>query len=182
MAQNWLNKDNLFLQFGTDKTTSEAAGDFLAYGENRVMEVRIDLTALSTSTASILSNTTIFPAGTNTIIEKVELVVDTAVTGSSSTLKVGLIQLDRATVPSNYDHAFINGEVLANMATLGDKLVYVGADSIPAGSTHGGILIGSTASSTTGPYYLTAQAGTAVFTAGVIKVRIYYRGIGSISQ
>ena len=62
MAQNWLNADSLFLQYGTDKTVPEVAGEFLSYGANRIVEVLIDLTKL-TSTAAIQSNTTFFPFG-----------------------------------------------------------------------------------------------------------------------
>lgn len=186
MAQNWLNKDGLFLQFGTDKTTAELAGEFALPGApDRIVEFFIDLTTLSTSTASIVSNNLIFPAPPTgqLVISKVELSVETGATsGSSSTLKVGLIQMDRSTVPSNYDHAFINAETNANMATVGDLLLYVGTDSIPAGSTHGGTLIGSSPANATGPYYLTAQAGTAVFTAGKVRIRVFYRGIGVITQ
>lgn len=185
MAQNWTNKDGLFIQFGTDKTTSENWGEYAIDGANRVIEGFLDLTTLSTSAATILSNNVIFPAPASgqLYIEKVELTVETAATsGSSSTFKLGLIQMDRATVPSNYDHAFINGETNADMATVGDMLLYVGADSIPAGSTHGGTLIGSAPANATGPYYITAQAGTAVFTAGKVRIRIYYHGTGTITQ
>lgn len=186
MSQNWTNKDGLFIQYGTDQTTTELAGDFATPGTpNRIMEVYLDLSTLVTASATILSNNVIFPAPPSgqLFIEKVELYVETGATsGSSSTLKVGLIQMDRATVPSNYDHAFINGETNADMATAGDVLLYVGADSIPAGSTHGGILIGSQPANATGPYYITAEAGTAVFTAGKVRVRIFYRGIGTITQ
>lgn len=186
MAQNWLNKDGLFLQFGTDKTTAETAGEFASPGfPQRIVEFSLDLTTLATATASILSNNLIFPAPPSgqMVIDKVELFVETAATsGGSATLKVGLIQMDRATVPTNYDHAFINGEVLTAMQTAGDTQVYVGADSVPAGSTHGGTLIGSQPANATGPYYITAQAGTAVFTAGKVRVKIYYHGIGTITQ
>lgn len=186
MVQNWLNKDNLFLQYGTDKTTTENAGEFALPGyPNRIVEVSLDLTTLSTSTASIISNNLIFPAPPSgqLFIEKVELSVETGATsGTSSTLKVGLIQMDRATVPTNYDHAFINAETNTQMATAGDLLLYAGTDSLPAGSTKGGILIGSSPANATGPYYLTAQAGTAVFTAGKVRIRIFYRGIGTITQ
>ena len=183
VAGNWLNNDNLYLQYGTSKAVATPAGEFKAYGEDRVIDIGLDLTTLTTSTATILGNTNFYGGGSNIIIDRVEFVVETAATsGSSSTLKVGLVQNDRATVPANYDHAFINGETNANMATVGDRLVYVGTDSIPAGSTHGGTLIGSFPASATAPYYITAQAGTAVFTAGKIHIRIYYRGLGTIRQ
>lgn len=183
VAGNWLNNDNLYLQYGTSKAVATPAGEYLSYGEDRVVEVALDLTTLTTTAASILSNTEIFPATTNMVISRVELLVETAATsGGSSTLKMGFIQEDRATVPANYDHALINGEVLTAMQTVGDRQVYVGSDSVPAGSTHGGTLIGTFPAVATGPYYITAQAGTAVFTGGKVRVKIYYHGIGTISQ
>jgi hypothetical protein len=171
MAQNWLNKDSLFLQFGTDKTTNENAGEFMQPGSNRVIEVTVDLTKL-TSTALIQSNTLIFPAGTNIFIEKVEAVVETTATGGTS-LSVGLIQMDRATIPTNYSTAFINAETA--LADAGDSITY------NEDTTNAGGLIGSTASSTTGPYYITALSN-GTWTAGSVKVRIFYHGIGTISQ
>ena len=100
MAQNWLNNDGLFIQYGTDKAIPETAGDFLSYGANRIVEVLIDLTTL-TSTAAIQSNTTIFsaPPTGQFYIEKVELTVETASVGGTS-FSVGLIQTDRATIPT----------------------------------------------------------------------------------
>lgn len=179
MVQNWLNKDNLFIQYGTDKTTTENAGEFAFDGPNRIVEFRLDLTTLATASASIISNNLIFPAPPSgqLYIEKVELTVETAATsGGSATFNVGLIQMDRATVPTNYGTAFINAGALATVNAAGDLITYT------TGSTGAGGLIGSSPANATGPYYLTAQAGTAVFTAGVVRVRIYYHGIGTITQ
>lgn len=186
MAQNWTNKDGLFIQYGTDQTTAENWSEFALPGfPDRIVEGFIDLTTLATASATIVSNNLIFPAPPTgqLYISKVEVQVETAATsGGSATFKLGLIQHDRATVPSNYDHAFIASEVVAQMATVGDTISYVGTDSLPAGSTKGGTLIGSFPANATGPYFITAQAGTAVFTAGKIRVRIYYRGVGVITQ
>lgn len=179
MAQNWLNKDGLFIQFGTDQTISEVAGEFALPGSpNRIVEFTISLSTLSTSTASIVSNNLIFPAppAGQMFIEKVELVVEVAAASSGSgTLNVGLIQMDRATVPSNYGTAFINTETTAHMNAAGDLITYT------TGGQAGG-LIGSQPANATGPYYITAQAGTAVFQSGVVRVRVYYHGTGTITQ
>jgi hypothetical protein len=176
MAQNWLNKDGLFIQYGTDKTTSEAAGEFAAPGfPNRIVECRIDLTTL-TSTAAIQSNTLVFPAppAGQMFIEKVEATAEVGA-ASGTSFSVGLIQMDRATIPSNYSTAFINAEVTATFATAGDYVQYV------TGTSKAGGLIGSSPANATGPYYITAlSSGT--FTTGIIRVRIYYHGIGSITQ
>lgn len=173
VAGNWLNNDNLYLQYGTTKAVPEVAGEFQSPGSNRIIEVLIDLSKLTT-TASIQSNTTFFPSGTNTFIEKVEVIAETAAATLTS-FSVGLIQEDRATIPSNYSTAFVNAMTQAAMGTAGDSL------TLTTGSTYAGGLIGSSPSSTTGPYYITAlDAGTTG--TGLIRVRIYYHGIGTISQ
>lgn len=178
MAQNWLNKDGLFLQYGTDKTVPETAGDFLSYGANRIVEGTILLTSLST-TAIILSYTTLFqaPPTGQMYIEAVELIVETAATTSSSaTLDLGLIQTDQATVPSNYGTAFVNALAQTALTPAGVKLTLVN------GSTGAGGLIGSSPANATGPYYLTAATGTGTFTAGSIRYRILYHADGVITQ
>lgn len=177
-AGNWLNKDGLYLQFGTQKAVPDLGGDYLSYGTNRMIEVALDLSTLATATASILSFTTFFPAppAGQMIIEKVEMFVETAAASSGTgTLKVGLIQTDQSTVPSNYDHAFIATETTAHM-TAGALLTYLDGGSL-AGS-----LIGSSPANATGPYYITAQAGTAVFQSGYVKIRIFYHATGPITQ
>lgn len=173
MANNWYNTDGLFIQYGTDKAIPETAGDFANLGSNRVFEVLIDLTTL-TSTAAIQSNTAIFFSGTGFYIESVDAVAETAAAGGTS-FSVGLIQADRATIPSNYSTAFINAEVTAAMTPAGKKVTYVN------GTTNAGGLIGSSPAAATGPYYVTAlAAGT--FTTGKIRVRVNYHGIGTITQ
>lgn len=174
MAQNWTNKDNLFIQFGTDKAIVETAGEYSSRGTNRVVEVLVDLTTL-TSTAAIQSNTEIYPSGTGLIIEKVEAFAEVgAATGTS--FSVGFMQMDRSTIPTNYSTAIINAEVTANVDTAGKQVVYF------QNTTHAGGLIGSSPSATTGPYYITALSAGSTFTTGKIRVRIHYHGIGTISQ
>jgi hypothetical protein len=43
VAGTWTNQDGLYLQFGTQKAIPEVGGDFLAYGETRLMETYISL-------------------------------------------------------------------------------------------------------------------------------------------
>lgn len=178
MAQNWTNNDGLFLQFGGDKAIPETAGDYLSYGANRVIEGTILLTSLST-TGLIISNTTIFPAppAGQLYIEAVELIVETAATTSSSaTLDLGLIQMDRATVPTNYGTAFVNALAQTALTPVGVKLTLVN------GSTGAGGLIGTSPANATGPYYITAATGTGTFTAGSVRYRILYHADGVITQ
>lgn len=173
VSGNWLNSDNLYLQYGTSKATAETAGEFRSGGENRVFEFLLDLTTL-TATAAIQSNTALFPSGTGIFIESVSATVETGA-ASGTTFSVGLMQLDRTTIPANYSTAFINAEITAAMDTAGKKVTYIN------GTSKAGGLIGSTAAAATGPYYVTAlSSGT--YTTGKIRVRINYHGIGTISQ
>jgi hypothetical protein len=176
MAQNWTNKDGLFIQYGTDQTTSETAGEFALPGSpNRVVEVLIDLTTL-TSTAAIQSNNVIFPAPPSgqMYIEQVDVVMETA-SASGTSFSVGLMQMDRATIPANYSTAFVYALINASTNTAGDKI------TMTAGSTSAGGLIGTQPANATGPYYITAlSSGT--YTTGKARVRISYHGIGTITQ
>lgn len=43
VAGTWTNQDGLYLQFGTNKAIPEVGGDYLMYGENRVLETYISL-------------------------------------------------------------------------------------------------------------------------------------------
>lgn len=175
MAQNWFNKDGLFIQYGTDKAIPEVGGDYLSYGSNRLIEVLIDLTKL-TSTAAIQSYTTFFPSPPSgqLFIEQVDVVVETA-SASGTSFSVGLIQQDQATIPSNYSTAFVNALINASTNAVGDKV------SMTAGSTSAGGLIGTYPAAATGPYYITAlSSGT--YTTGKVRVRIFYHGVGVITQ
>lgn len=171
MAQNYTTASKLFLQFGTDKAIPETFGDYAMFGPNRIIEGIIDLTTLVTTAATptIVSNTLLFPAlpGTQLFIEKVELVAQVGA-ASGTSFNIGLIQAsDRTTIPTNYGTALVNAEVTATLATAGMAQTYF------QNTTHAGGLIGSSAASATGPYYLTAYT-TGAYTTGKILTRIYY--------
>jgi len=178
MAQNWLNPDGLFQQYGTDKAIAETAGEFSFEGPNRIVEVLVDLTVLSTSSSAptILSNTTIFPAPPSgqLYIESVEITAETAA-ASGTSFNIGLIQMDRATIPSGYGQGFIAAEVTATYATAGDYVKYT------TGTSKAGSLIGTSPANATGPYYLTAYT-TGTYTTGKLRVRISYHGVPPITQ
>lgn len=199
---NWTNQDNLYLKFGTTKATVEEAGDFLALGRTRVLEVNIpsstftSLVAFSSGLAgTILSDTVLFPpagstssgagaANSNTWqIEKVELIGITSASSNAGTplLNVGLVQTDRTTVPSGYQAALISGATVANMSS-GALVTYVATGSVPTSASGAGTFIGGTPSAATGPYYLTASTNTSAFSAGAVRVRVFYRGTGTITQ
>lgn len=167
---SWTNNDGLFIQYGTSKAVPTTAGDFLSYGEWRDIEFTLTLSALTTSPA-IVANTTFLPSGV--FIESVQVKTEVAGAGGTS-ISVGTMRADRSTVISNT--ALINAQVLASHDLAGEENTY----TIPAAGG-GGALLGTTTSFTDGFAYITALcAGT--YSAGVVKVRIRYRGIGTITQ
>lgn len=183
MAQNFITNSKQFLQFGTDKAFPELFGEYVMYGPNRIIEGTLDLTgkgypALVMSTSStvptIISNTEIFPAAAAGVlfIEKIEVTAEIA-TASGTSWNLGLIQLDRATIPSGYGTGLIAAEVTATFATAGNLVTYF------PGVSKTGTLVGSGPAVATGPYYLTAFT-TGTYTTGQLKVRIHYHTINPV--
>lgn len=168
-TQNWYDNTGLFRQYGTDKAVAETAGEYMQPGAYREVELTIDLTSLTTS-AVIQSNNLFFPA--NVFVE--EIVVDTEVgmtVGSATAFSVGLMKTDRTTTIS--DTQFLSSVPNADVTTAGQKKSYtVGVSGVGAG-------VGS--SSNTFPGYITAKSVGGTYTAGRVKVRIRYRGIGTIT-
>jgi hypothetical protein len=200
VSGSWFNQDGLMLQYGTQKAIPEQGGDYLMYGPNRVMEVVVDLTSLTT-TAQVQSLTTFFPSGLNYVIEEVVAYTDVAAVGGTS-FSLGLGYFSGSTygnittnvetqggssptvvastgsypgITSISDTAFINAMTQSTVGTLGNK------STQNVGSTYAGGYIGQTSTTTTQPNYITAKAA-GTFTAGLIRCRIYYRGIGTIQQ
>lgn len=168
---NWMDPDGLYRQYGTTKAVPTTTGDYLSYGETRQIETTIDLTTLTPfGTNIILANTTILPVGV--FVESVEVDVEVAAAGATATLNVGLIGLDRTTVSSAT--AFVNAMAMATL-TQGSRFV------LTTGSTGVGTQVGTVAGILV-PGYLIAQAGTALFSAGKVKVRLNYRTTTNITQ
>jgi hypothetical protein len=184
MAQNYTTTTSkLFLKFGTDKAQPESFGEFMSFGPNRIIEGVLDLTGagyttgMSTTagTPTIISNTTFFPAmpAGQLFIEKVELVCETALTVGTS-FNLGLIQMDRVTIPSGYGTGLIAAEVTATFAAAGNAVTYI------TGTAKAGTLIGTGPTLATGPYYLTAFV-TGAYTTGKLRTRIYYHYVTPIT-
>lgn len=185
----WANADGLPLFFGTSKTNDAVGGDYLSYGDTREIEVLINMLPLTTSPVA-QSYTTFFPAVAGTqyvMIEEVITMTDVAVTGTSAVFSVGLgtiaanavVTSGAPAITSLSDTAFINAMPTTVIATLGSKNVLnITADSL---STYGGGYIGNAITLPASPAYITAKYATAAFTAGVVRVRIRYRGYNVIS-
>ena len=162
----YMNSDGLLKKYGTEKAIPTLGGDFVTLGETRNAEFTINLATLN-ATPQVLSDVTFFMQGV--FVEQVDVVDEVAAVGGTS-FSVGLIGLDRTTVSSNT--AFVAALPLASYDSTGEKTV------LNKGTTGAGTLIGTT---TPVAGYVTAiAAGT--FTAGVVKVRIKYRGLPGITR
>lgn len=162
----YLDTDGLYRKYGTEKAVVTTGGEYRNPGALRSTEFTIDLTKL-TATRAIINDVTFMGAGM--FIEEVEVVADALAAGGTS-FSVGLMAYDRSTVLS--DTAFVNGALLATVDTVGEKTV------LTKGSTGAGAYIGTTLAT---PGYVTALA-SGTFTTGSVKVRIKWRGIGTITQ
>jgi hypothetical protein len=157
----WTNSDGLRVLFGTDEAVTGKAGEYCTDGAERVVEVSIAVTPLTTSAVRQDEFVTL-PAGA--FITKVELVTLVAVTSSGSgVLNVGLQRLDRTT-ELDYD-GLIAALPVASFNAAGETV------SLTEGVTYHGALIGTELAY---PGYLTADYDTADFTAGTVRVRISY--------
>lgn len=167
---NWFNNDGLFIQYGTSKAVPTTMGDYQMPGEWRDIEFTLTMAPLTT-TPVIQGNTTFLPSGV--FIESVKTNVEVAGAGGTS-ISIGTMRADRTTVISNT--ALLNAQVLASHDAAGETNEYT-----VAAAGGGGGLVGTTTSFTDNFAYITALcAGT--YSAGVMKVRIRYRGIGTITQ
>ena len=158
----WHNSDGLFIRFGTKEAEVGVAGEYRTPGPQRMVELTIGaLTALGTG-AAIQDDTALIPKGAR--IERVEVITTTqATSGGSAVLNIGLIRTDRST-ELDYD-GLVAALPLASFNAAGETF------SATAGVTYGGALLGTTLANNG---LLTADYDTAAFTAGAIKVRVYF--------
>lgn len=168
-AGNWFNQDGLFIQYGTAKAVPTTTGDFLSYGETRDIEFTVNLANAPYSTAGtyIIGNTTFL--GTNIFIESVNYDVELAATGGTS-VSVGTMRLDRTTAVSNTN---LSAAVITATMTQG-----------ASATVNTGGIVGTTVTPTQFPdgsaYITVTTIGT--FTQGIVKFRVRYRGVGTITQ
>lgn len=169
---NWINNDGLYLQFGTTKAVPTTMGDYLSYGESREIEFTLTPSTLTTSPA-IQGNTTFLPTGV--FIESIETEVEGTAPAGGTSISIGTMRADRSTVISNT--GLLNAQLLASHDTAGEYNKYN-----VAGAAGGGGSVGTITSFTDGFAYITALAAGTYTGAGTMKIRIRYRGIGTITQ
>src|ERR1043165_6433486 len=97
----WTDNDGLIRKFGVTKTTPNIAGEYKTYGALREVELKIDLSTMTTTSTTIQSYQEFFPK--NAYIEEVvlEVMQVSVVASGTPTFAVGLIQTDTtsATTP-----------------------------------------------------------------------------------
>jgi len=171
VAGNWMDGDGLYRQYGTSKAVPTTAGDYLSYGDTREIEFTLTPSTLLT-TPAIQANTTIFPS--NVLVESVTTVVDNVACAGGTSISIGLMNLDRSTVISNT--AFLAAAVIADHTSVGQTKTYTN------GVATGGAYLGTVTNLTSNGAYITALVTGTYTGAGTIKVRIRYRGFGTITQ
>lgn len=162
----WLNTDGQLVKFGTDKARVIRVGEYMDTQSGRhCVEATIDLTTLPTVASAntmILDDSVSIPNGA--FLEEVTVLVTKETAGASATFTLGLVQQDRSTVTGATAILAANADINAG-TDLGLNKTYV------KGTSQAGTLIGTKLTTTN---LLLASASTADFTAGVIKVRIFY--------
>lgn len=165
---NWKNADGLYLEFGTTKPAVDVAGEYKTYGDFREINIRLDLTTL-TSTPAIISQNLKFPTGMR--IARIDVISDVAAVGSGATIDLGLQAEDRST-EIDYN-GLLAAVALTSFDTVGETVSY------SVGVSGAGALMGTSTSSVG---YLTANYNTAAITAGALDIRIFLYGRGVITQ
>jgi hypothetical protein len=162
---NWLNADGLYIRNGVNEGTAAKYGEYKTFGPERIVELQVDWSDLAAfGTNTVLSTEGEIPKGAH--IEKVVVEVETAFVGATGTLSLGLIGLDRANLTGLGNTALANAITVATLTVGSITTLIVGASFV-------GTLVGAGGNLPV-PGLLTGLAGTANFTAGRAKVRIYY--------
>lgn len=162
----WTNSDGLRVPFHRELGATTKSGEFAtaAAGDQHVLEISIpDMTALGTG-ATVLDHFAVIPVGAR--VEKVEIIPTTACTGGAgSVLNVGIVRLDRTTA-IDID-GFVAALPVASFNAVGETV------SLTQGQSYAGVLTGTTIGATYAGIVV-ADYDTDAFTAGAIKIKIYY--------
>lgn len=166
---DYLNSDGLIQRYGTSEAGPAKGGEYRTNASYRSITLDIpDLTLLSTAGApAIIDDVTTLPKGA--FIRQVTVINTTIATSGSSTatLDIGTVKRDMAT-EGDYN-GIVAAAALATFNSLGETVVISGPTSTAAGA-----LVGTTAGTDSGGYYITANYNTDIFTAGAVKIIINY--------
>lgn len=162
----WHNADGLFIGFGVKEAFPTNSGEYSDAVANRhIAEVIVDLPNLPTLASTdkqIQDDTLTIPNGA--FIEEIRVTVLKETAGTNANLDLGLVDQDRAT------EIDFNGFLAAADAfNAGVDLGTVTTFNV--GTTEVGALVGTKITNTG---LITANAETADWTAGILKIEIYY--------
>lgn len=161
-----LNGDNLAVQYPRARGTELRGGELATTDGKHVTEVFIDLPSLATAASGneqIVAENVTIPAGA--FIEKVEVFVTKETAGVNANLDLGFVKaVDRST-EIDFNGLLAAADAFNGGTDLGTTTEFV------VGTTEAGALIGTQLAYTG---LITASADTADFTAGVLRVRIYW--------
>lgn len=174
---SWMNSDGLYVKFSKEEGQVASGGTVRTAGGVHFIEVDIPYTELASATNAIVGSVAnpgalgvVVPEGAR--IQAVETLVTTAFTSSgtvgTSTLVLGLKKLsDRST---ELDH-----DGFLTTAFVGSKLDAAGERNYQeVGTTGSGALIGTSISENGVLSASNSQHASHPYTAGELKVRIYY--------
>lgn len=158
----WTNADGLTIYYGASEAVPATGGEYESDGLWREVEVKIDLTTLTSTAGTVVSRVQI-PFGY--VLGRVEVIADTAATsGGSATLDVGFKKMTAGT-ENDYNGA-VAALPLASINVDGEL------NRLDAGVTYAGALVGKVVEADE-VSLVTANYNTAAFTAGVARVRFF---------
>lgn len=159
----YMDNTGTYVKIGTETAVPLTGGEYRTYGELREIELTLTLSQATAIGSPFIINDQVFmPKGV--IIQEVEWYCTTVGAGSSSTLDLGFVATDRTT---EIDFNGLLAAVAVATLTAGTKTVVV------KGGTGAGAMLGSATPTTTVGYFC-MNYNTAVFTGGVLKVRVRY--------
>lgn len=164
----WTNLDGLRIAFGKDEATHTRVGEYRTYGPLRCVSAIIDLDTL-TDASAVISEVAILPAGA--MVEKIDVIVLEEPTGTNAVLHVGTLKMDRTA--KDIDGLLAGLTEAAMDDAVGILTTFVKGTSSTLGGASGAD-VGVLAGIHTAPTYLSAEYETAAFTAGRVRIDVYY--------
>lgn len=158
----WTNNDGLTIYYGASESVPATGGEYESDGLWREVEVKLDLTTLTSTAGTVVSRVQI-PFGYQ--LGRVEVIADTAATSSgSATLDVGFKRMIAGT-ENDYNGA-VAALPLTNINVDGEL------NRLDPGVTYAGALVGKVVEADE-VSLVTANYNTAAFTAGKVRVRFF---------
>lgn len=158
----WTNNDGLTIYYGASESVPATGGEYESDGLWREVEVKLDLTTLTSTAGTVVSRVQI-PFGYQ--LGRVEVIADTAATsGGSATLDVGFKRMIAGT-ENDYNGA-VAALPLANINVEGEL------NRLDPGVAYAGALVGKVVEADE-VSLVTANYNTAAFTAGKVRVRFF---------